>query len=337
MRPHLRPLREQAIVVTGASSGIGLLTAKKAAAAGAKVLLVARNELALATIVQEIHALGGEADYAVADVGDAGQLEQAAAQAVRRYGRIDSWINDAGVAIYASLMETPVEEHRRLFDTNYFGVVHGANAALSHLRQSGGALITVGSIASDLPCPMLGAYTASKHAVKGFVESLRLDLALESAPVSVTLIKPSGIDTPIAQHAANHAGHEARIPPPVYDPELVADAILRACREPLRELTVGGIGRASVLIGTHFPRLLEWLTPWIAPRLVDRGRSPTPGTNLAHVEDDGRVLSGVEKGRAFSLYAFARRHGRALGALTLIGGAALALSRRKTREAGSAA
>jgi hypothetical protein len=160
------------------------------------------------------------------------------------------------------------------------------------------------------------------------VDSLRLDLVLESAPVSVTLIKPSGMDTPIAQHAANHAGHEARIPPPVYDPELTADAILRAAQQPLRELTVGGIGRLNVLLGTHFPRLLEWFAPRLAPQLMDKDRAPTPGTNLRHAEDDGRVRSGVEQGRRVSLYAIARRHGRALAAAALGGGLAFAIALR---------
>jgi short-subunit dehydrogenase len=304
----LRPIAEQVMVITGASSGIGLLTARKAAAAGAKVMLVARNETALAMAVQEIRADGGIADYAVADIGDAAQVAQAVAKTIETFGRIDTWINNAGVAIYAMLEQTPHDEHERLFRTDYFGVVHGTVAALPHLRKQGGALVTVGSIACDLPSPLLGAYTAAKHAVKGYINSLRIELDTAGAPISVTLVKPAGIDTPIGQHAANHEGHEALIPPPVYDPALVADVVLDVAQHPRREITVGGVGRAQVLAGTHFPRLLEKLAPILIPLLTDRNRPPTPRNSLYAPHDDGRVRSGTEHGRPFSLYTSTVRH-----------------------------
>lgn len=333
---RLRRLSDQVVVITGASSGIGLLTARKAAAAGARVLLVARNEPALATAVEAIRAAGGIADFAVADVGVADEVEQAAARAIALHGRIDTWINNAGVAIYATLEQTPHDEHQRLFQTDYFGVVHGAIAALPHLRRNGGALITVASIASDLPSPLLGAYTAAKHAVKGYINSLRIELETDNAPVSVTLIKPAGMDTPIGQHAANHQGHEALVPPPVYDPALTADAILDAAQIPRREITVGGVGRAEVLAGAHFPRLLGRLAPLLIPLLTDRQRPPTPGDNLFRSQDAGRVRSGTEHGRSFSLYTAAATHRRWLwgGMAGLAAVAAgVAVSRRR-RTAG---
>ncbi|RZL18669.1 MAG: SDR family NAD(P)-dependent oxidoreductase, partial [Sphingomonas sp.] len=221
MTVSLKLLADQVVVITGASSGIGLVTAKLAAGRGAKVVLVARNEAALAKAVEDIRAEGGDVIFAVADVGVIEEVQAAANVAIARYGRIDTWVNNAGTAIYAKLIDTPLDEHRRLFQTNYFGAVHGGLTAIKHLRIKGGAIITIGSIASDLPSPVLSAYSASKHAVKGFVDALRMEITADKLPIAITLIKPAGIDTPIAQHAANHVDGEALIPPPVYDPTLV--------------------------------------------------------------------------------------------------------------------
>jgi len=334
VRYRLKPLNRQVIVITGASSGIGLITAKRAAAAGATVVLVARAESALARACQEIETSGGTAIYTVADVGDAGAMRAVAQLAVERFGRIDSWINNAGVASYATLVETPIEEHERLFRTNYFGMVNGTQAALPHLEQSGGALITVGSIASDLPSPLLGAYTASKHAAKGYINSLRIELVTAKVPVSVTLIKPAGIDTPIGRHAANHEAHEALIPPPVYDPELVAGAILDAAQHPRREITVGGFGRLNVLIGVHFPAALDHLARFLIPALTDRKRPPTRQNSLFAPFDDGQIRSAIQTGRRFSLYTWAARHRRATGiaAIGLVSAGLLVAARRRARR-----
>ena len=321
MTIKLKPLSEQVILITGASSGIGLVTARAAAARGAKVLLVARDREALQRVADDIVRAGGAADVAVADVGDANQVAAAAERAIERWGRIDTWVNDAGVGIVAKLVETPVAEHHRIFRTNYFGVVNGATVAARHLRENGGALITVASVASDVPAPMLGAYSATKHAVKAFVGTLRMELLADAAPISVTLIKPSGIDTPFALHSANHAAGGARIPKPVYAPDLVADAILDAAERPRRDVTVGGAGRLQALLGTHFPALLDRLSSFLVRQAYDRSEARRERSALFEPSGPHRARSGSLHPRQVSLYTAARRHPAALAV-----GAAAALA-----------
>ncbi|WP_260597058.1 SDR family oxidoreductase [Sphingomonas endolithica] len=326
----LKPLADQVMLITGASSGIGLVTARAAARRGARVMLVARNKQALSEAAAALRAEGHQADYAVADVASIADVREAATAAVARFGRIDTWVNCAGVTIYAKLVDTPEDEHQALFQTNYFGVVHGSLIAIQHLQEHGGALITVGSIASDIPSPIMGAYAASKHATKGFTESLRIEINADMLPISVTLIKPAGIDTPIAQHAANHQEGEALIPPSVYAPELVADAILSAAVKPQRAITVGGVGRLQVLFGEHFPGLLAKFGGLAMPMLQDRNLPKTPGSNLHAPMPDGAERSENQLGRPVSIYAVARKPAVTLGLLGLAvaGIGAAALTRR---------
>ena len=320
----LKPLADQVIVVTGASSGIGLVTARSAAARGAAVMLVARSEDELREAVAGIEAAGGRVGYAVADVGDAAAVQAAATATVRRFGRIDTWVGNAGSAIYGKVLDTPLDEQAQLFRTNYFGTVHGIVAAMPHLRHTGGAIIVVGSLASDMPAPPMGVYSATKHAVKAYVEVLRMELQADAVPISVTLVKPSGIDTPIGQHASNHGGAdgqasgEAQIPPPAYDPQLVADAILDAAVNPRREITVGGVGRAQVLFSQHFPALYERLAPLLAKGAYSPSvRQPGP-SNLWEGAQAGRERSGEHPARLrTSVYTAAALHPKTTTAVGL--------------------
>lgn len=201
MTISLLPISEQVMVITGASSGIGLVTAKAAARQGACVVLAARNEQDLRQAVGDIRASGGRAIHVVADVADPQQVEAIANAALHEFSRIDTWVNNAAVSMYGRIVDVPIEDMRRQMDVNYWGQVYGSRAAVRHLRQRGGALINVGSAVSDRAIPLQGNYCAAKHALKAFTDALRMELEEEGAPISVTLVKPASIDTPFFEKA----------------------------------------------------------------------------------------------------------------------------------------
>jgi short-subunit dehydrogenase len=257
MKPSLKKLNEQVIVLVGATSGIGLTTARKAAREGAKLVLAARNEQALKQICDELNGQGAEACYAVADVGNEEQVKNIAKVAIERFGGFDTWVNIAGVSIFGRNEEVAIEDMRRLFDTNFWGVVYGSLTAVQHLKTRGGALINIGSEVSDRAVPLQGMYSASKHAVKGFTDSLRMELEEQDAPVSVTLVKPAAIDTMFVEHAKNYMEVEPRLPPPIYAPEIAADAILHAAVQPVRDIYVGGGAKFTGSSAHYMPRMLD--------------------------------------------------------------------------------
>src|SRR5690606_10142938 len=256
MTIQLKALSDQVIVITGASSGIGLTTARMAAREGAKVVLLSRNEEALKEIVEQLTADGSEAAYVVGDVADEQALRQAAQTAIDRFGRIDTWVNNAGISIYGRLQQVSEEDHRRLFETNFWGVVRGSLVAAEHMGH-GGAIINVGSTLSDRAIPIQGMYSASKAAVKGFTEAFRMELADAGVPISVTLIKPAGIDTPYRAHAKNYMAEEPLVPPPVYAPQTVARAILHCAQHPTRDLFVGSGGKMLGGLGGMLGGLMD--------------------------------------------------------------------------------
>lgn len=274
---HLKPLDEQTIVLTGATSGIGLVTARRLAARGANLVLAARNSDALEAVARELRAEGARVAVCVADVGDERDVARIADQAIRTYGGFDTWINNAGVAIYGRIDEVDTADMRRLFETNFWGTVYGCRAAVKHFSaRGGGKLINIGSVLGDRSIPLQGPYSASKAAIRGFTEALRSEMDAVGARVSITLIKPSAINTPYKEHAKNYLDHAPQNPPPVYEPETVARAVLHACTHDVRDLVVGGGGKAIEWGATLAPRFADRMMGRIMPGLQQSDRPPAP-------------------------------------------------------------
>jgi short-subunit dehydrogenase len=260
MAIKLKPLNEQVMVITGASSGIGLATAEAAAEAGAKLVLAARSGATLGDIVERLTAAGADVVHVTADVADADAVQQIAQAAIARFGGIDTWVNNAGVSIYGRLDEVSEEDARRLFDVDFWGVVHGSLAALAVMRERGGAIINVGSEVSDAVVPLQGYYSAAKHAVKGFTDALRVEVQeADKLAVAVTLIQPTAVDTPFPQHGKNYMDKEPKLPSPMIQPEKVAAAILEAATDPTTEVKVGGVAKLNAAIAKLSPTLAKKL------------------------------------------------------------------------------
>jgi short-subunit dehydrogenase len=289
-----KPISQQTIVITGASSGIGLATARLASERGAKVLLVSRNEEELRKIVQQLRDRGGRAEYVVADVADKQALEAAAAKAREAFGGFDAWVNDAGASVIGEIERISLEDHRRVFETNYWGVVHGSLVAVREFKAHGGTLVNVGSVLSDRTMMLQGPYSASKFAVKAFTDALRMELERSGAPVNVTLVKPASIDTPFQEHARNLLDAPGiRVPPPAYDPRVVARAILFVCENRRREIVVGFGGYAISLMGRLFPRLtdLAMEATGYAAQTTDRAPRPGRADSLHRTKESGTERS----------------------------------------------
>jgi short-subunit dehydrogenase len=258
MAVQLRKIDEQVMVITGATSGIGLTTARMAADQGAKLVLAARNGDALDTLASELRRKGSQVCTVTADVGVPADVERIGQTAMERFGRIDTWVNNAGISIFGRNEDVPVEDMQRLFQTNYWGVVHGSLEAVKHMKtRGGGAIINLGSELSERSVPLQGMYAASKHAVKAFTDALRMELEKEKAPLSLTLIKPAAIDTMFAVHARNYMDKEPALPAPIYAPEVVANAILYAAQQPKRDVFVGGAAKAISSSGFAAPRVMD--------------------------------------------------------------------------------
>jgi len=337
-----KPLAEQVIVITGASSGIGLTTALAAAKKGAKVVLASRNEMALVDICAKIKHKGGTAVYVVADVANRGEIDAIVQKAVDEFGGFDTWVNDAGIGTLGRLDQISEEDHKRLFDTNFWGIVNGSLAAVAHLREKGGTIINLGSEVSDAAVPLQGMYAASKHAVKGFTNSLRIELEEEAAPISLTLIKPAAIATPFFDHAKNYTDREFKAPAPVYAPQEVANAILHAATHPTREVYIGGASKFMAGLQAHTPTFYEWFSSKFMVKAQQGDGRPHTRNNLHEAGDDGYINGrneGAQSGRK-SLYTRASLHpvatSAALAGIALVGFALFKGGRTRKAALGAA-
>lgn len=328
MAARLKPLRDQVLVITGASSGNGLATAQEAVRRGAAVVLAARNAEALERVKADLTAAGGRVATVAADVAIEEDVENIAAIAVTAFGGFDSWINNAAAATYGTIEQVPVADHRRAFDVNYFGALKGSLVAARHLRErGGGAIVSVGSILGDRAIIQQGPYSATKHALQALTDTLRMELERDRAGISVTLIKPGAIDTPYPEHARSFMEQPPRLPPPLYDPALVADAILFACETPRREIYVGGGGVLSSLIGQVAPRLTDLAMELVGTRIQQKPGDPGDPErrdNLYEARSDGQVHGSQRvHARKTSLVLEAQKMPNRAGAAAALGVAAL--------------
>lgn len=336
MTVTLLPLNEQVMVITGASSGIGLVTARHAARRGARVALVARNQHDLGEIVEGIRREGGRAIAIAADVSDVKEVERVGEETVAAFGRVDTWVNNAAVSMYGRLTEVPIGDMRQQMDINYWGQVYGSLTAVRIMTKRGGALINVGSALSDRAIPLQGNYCAAKHALKAFTDTLRMELEESGVPVSVTLVKPASIDTPFFEKARTYLPTEPQPVPPVYSPEVVAEVILTAATRPIRELTAGGAG-AKLSLARFAPRLADlYMERWTFDAQSTRTATDGRADNLiSPVGHDGGERGRNWHGHTRESSVYTAMMLRPLATMLAAGGIALAAGLLAKRVAGA--
>lgn len=254
-----RSLRDAVVVITGATSGIGRATAKAFVAEGAHVAVAARDRAALDALSSEMTSQAHRSLAVQTDVSDFGSVERLRDAAIAEFGRIDVWVNNAGVGVFGAFDAAPMDTWRKVIETNFFGQVHGSRCALSAFKQQGyGTLINLSSIVVYVPQPFNSAYVTSKHAIRALGQCLRQELLLQNfRDIHVVTVLAATVDTPIFKHQGNYTGAHIGVIPPVYSPELAAMVIVRATRHPRREVYVGNAARFLRLADVLFPNLSE--------------------------------------------------------------------------------
>jgi len=272
-------LRGTVVVITGASSGIGRATALECAARGASVVVAARRSEPLDELVRECRSAGGDALAVSVDVTDADAVDALAASAVDAFGRIDAWVNNAGVYLVGLFEDTPRAAFERVVDVNLMGVVHGSRAALAEFKRNGqGVLVNVSSSIGGLAAPYVSAYAAAKWGVRGFSYSLAQELRDEPR-IHVCVVRPASIDTPIFRHGGNYSGRKMKALTPTYPPELAARIVADLLTDPKRDVIVGRAGKLLALAHALSPRMTDSV---FGPRaesdqFTDEPQAPGPG------------------------------------------------------------
>ena len=309
---QLKPIEEQVVALMGASSGIGRETALRFAERGAKVVVSARGEEGLRSLVEEVRGKGGEATAVVAEVTDFEQVKAVADRAVEEYGRLDTWVHLAAVGLFATFEQTTPEEFARVIDVNLMGQVYGAMAALPYLKREGrGALIHIFSVEAKRSFPFHSAYGASKHGIDGFLEALRVELKHEGWPISVTQVMPGTINTPFFDKGRTKLGVKPVGIPPTYEPETVANIILYAAENPARDLVSGGAAQMMIINQRLSPRMVDAVLTTRAgfsPQMTEEPRSEEDPDNLyAPIQGHDTAKNGF-RALSRSLYNWLETH-----------------------------
>jgi short-subunit dehydrogenase len=301
-------------------------------------VLAARNEPALKEVAKEIKRLGGRSTVVVTDVAEWPQIEKLAQSAVKQFGRIDTWVNNAGVSEYATVDEMTIEEIDRIIQVDLLGMIYGVKAVLPILKQQDqGTIINVASGLSDRAVPLQSAYCAAKYGIKGFTEALRIELEQAKSNVNVTLIQPSSINTPFFNHARSKIGVQPQPIPPVYEPSAVAEAILYASEHPIRNVHVGAAGKMLSVMQRISPALVDRYM-LLGGQAVKSQKTDQPDDGrdnlFAPIKGSGSTTGDFgHLSQATSIYTRAvglhPNRGRAALASAVVGG--IALARRATR------
>ncbi len=293
--------RDRVVVVTGASAGVGRAVARAFGAQGAKVGLVARTREALEDAAREIERAGGEALVLPLDVADAAAVEKAADEVVARWGHIDVWVNDAMVSVFSPVKEMKSEEYRRVTEVDYLGYVHGTQAALKHMLPADrGHVIQIGSALVYRSIPLQSAYCASKAAIRGFTDSLRCELYHDHSHVKLSMVQLPAVNTPQFDVVRSRLPNHPQPVPPIFQPEVIARAVLYVADHPARELWVGWSAVKAILGQKIIPGLLDrylgrmgysaqQTDQPVPPGRRDDVDRPLPGDRGAHGDFDPRA------------------------------------------------
>ena len=323
-------------LITGASAGIGRATAREFARRGCSIALLARGKEGLEAAAREVGELGGKALVIPADVADSAAVEKAADQAVRKFGRIDIWVNNAFAGIFSRFMDMSLEEFRRVVDVTFMGQVNGTRAALKHMRpQDSGSIVLVGSALAYRGIPLQSAYCAAKHATQGFLDSLRVELLAERSKVRLTMVQLPGVNTPQFDWIRAHTRGRPKPVGAVYQPEVAARAIWKAAHSSRKEWIVGAPAYQAIFGNKLMSPLLDrYLADGgieaqqdqqpVEPDRKDNLFEPVPGDHGAHgrFDDQARTNSPL-------LWASEHRGLIASGAALAVGATALLAARRK--------
>jgi NAD(P)-dependent dehydrogenase (short-subunit alcohol dehydrogenase family) len=331
-------------VITGASAGIGRATAREFAKHGCSVALIARGRDGLEAAAREVEQLGGRALVIEADVADHEQVDRAASQVIEEFGRIDVWVNNAFAGIFSRFMDMSPEEFRRVTDVTYFGQVHGTRAALRHmLPRNQGVIVLVGSALAYRGIPLQSAYCGAKHALQGFLDSLRSELLHMDSAVRVTMVQLPGVNTPQFDWIRAHVRGRPKPVGPVYQPEVAARAIWKAAHSSRKQWIVGapayqaifGDKVASPLLDRYLAETAvegQQANEPVQPNRRDNLFEPVPGDHGAHGRFDARARSSSPL-----LWASDNRAWIAAGAALAVGASLIGLKlrdREKSDEPG---
>jgi short-subunit dehydrogenase len=247
------------VVITGASAGVGRATAAAFARRRASVGLIARGRAGLEGARREVEALGGRAIVVVADVADARQVEAAARKVEEQFGPIDVWVNNAMASVFSPIKQMTADEFKRVTDVTYLGVVYGTLAALRcMLPRNSGSIVQVGSALAYRGIPLQAAYCGAKHAIQGFCDSLRTELIHDNSAVRVTMVQLPAMNTPQFDWVKSRLRNRAQPVPPIYQPEVAANAIVWASEHGRRELYVGSSTEVAIIGNKLAPGVADW-------------------------------------------------------------------------------